>query len=141
MSDNESSAYWAAARAPRYPHRALGRIQTAYNPPPPAEPEPEPSGIEAVFQMSQAQYAAARDSIMAEHGGGPRRSSEWMGGVDLPAPRTTGLTDDQMQALMPWRSLGTPPPAGRVLDSEHSRAARYAAGHTSLAVPNRSERD
>lgn len=129
MSDAD---YWAAARAPRWPHsRYMSLPQTA-----PPEPEPdEVSVIPDISAMDQATYAANRDSIM----GGVKPASEFRG-VDMPRG-STALTDEQVAALMPWRHLGTPPPAGRVLDSEYSKAAHYAAGHASLAVPNRFERD
>jgi hypothetical protein len=126
------------AGRPRHP--AAARLQALYNRPqlaPQPAPEPEPAEVSAIADISamdQATYAANRDQIM-----GIKPASEFQG-VDMPRGSTT-LSDDQVAALMPWRSLGTPPPAGRVLDSEHNRAAHYAAGHTSLAVPNRYERD
>jgi hypothetical protein len=133
VSADSDATYWAAARAPRYPH---GRyLNAAYNRPQTAPPEPAPepaevSGIADIAAMDQATYAANRDSIM-----GIKPASEFQG-VDMPRG-STALTDEQVRDLMPWRTVGVPPPAGRVLDSEHSRAAHYAAGHTSLAVPNR----
>lgn len=127
---NDSAEFWSAASRPRYPHARY--LNAAYNRPQtaPPEPAPEPAEVSAIADiaaMDQATYAANRDSIM-----GIRPASEFQG-VDMPRGSTT-LSDDQMRALMPWRSLGTPPPAGRVLDSEHRRATHYAAGHTSLAV-------
>ena len=120
---------------PRAAIPAQTRLQALYNRPQlaPPEPAPEPAEVSAladISAMDQVTYAANRDSIM-----GIKPASEFRG-VDMPTG-STALTDDQVAALLPWRSLGTPPPAGRVLDSEHSRAAHYAAGHTSLAVPNR----
>ena len=108
---------------------------------PPPEPEPGAPGTPDVSAMSQAQYAQHRDQVMAEFTGGPRPSSEWMGGVDLPAGRAgLTLTDEQLAQLMPWRTQGARPVSGRALDTDYQQAQIAAQHSTGLATPQRFER-
>ena len=136
----EDSSFWSRANGPRTPAEALQRARRIAASPAPREPSGDIAAadpIETVAAMSQAEYAAARDEIMASHGG-PRASSEWMGGVDLPAGRAgLALSPEQVAALLPHRSLGEKPTAGRVLDRAYAEAAQAAAAQTSLAVPTR----
>jgi hypothetical protein len=126
MSDTDND-FWAVARRPR--HSAQSHLQALYKPAPP-EPDPAPDPIEAVPQMDQAQYAAARDEIMAEHAGGPRPSSDWAGGVDLPAPRAA-LTRDELVALgMAWRTNDRPGPSPARVASRPPDTLRLAGTHT-----------
>ena len=85
--------------------------------------------------MDPGEYARNRDQILAEHAGGPKPASDWIG-IDS-RPDRTGLTDDELRELQPWRSTGDRPTAGRPYDYEQAAAARYAARNTSLATPNR----
>lgn len=132
----DSGSWWQAARAPRTPLEARQRARRAAYSPAPPEPGPAVSEIPDISAMDQAQYAAARDQVMASHGG-PRRSSEWMGGVDLPSGRAgLQLDPEQMSQLVPWRSQGEKPMAGREISNEYNQAAHYAQRNTSLALPN-----
>lgn len=140
MTDSET--FWSAASAPRTPLEAIQRARRAANSPAPREPSGDiaaPGPIDTVASMDAAAYAQHRDQIMAEHCGGPRPSSEWMGGVDLPQPRT-GLTDDEVAQLMPWRTIGPRPVSGRQLDPEYREAQIAAQQNVGLAVPTRYER-
>lgn len=112
--------WWTAATQPKYPHHpSLRALQHSLNRPQTAPPElePEQSGdIAAVASMDTVAYAAARDSLMAGHGG-PKPSSDYQG-IEAPIGRAGLVLDhEQMAQLMPWRSIGERPPQGRVIEN------------------------
>lgn len=132
--------FWSQATAPRTPAEALRRARrTAANPGRPREPEPEASAIPDIGDASLSEYAALRSQLgvtSADTFVGLNRADTSSG---FPGPRT-GLTDDEVHALLPHLSTGERPVSGRQLDPAYQQAQLEAQQNTGLAVPTRYER-
>lgn len=107
MTDDSNAAYWARARAPRYPHARY--LQAAYNPLPP-EPEAEPEPTETVV----------------------KHASEF---VDAVSPQPRMLTGEEMTALrLGYGALPHHVPATGLRDPAYQEAQFTAAQQTSLSA-------